>query len=653
MICPYCIEDVPANSQKHDECVKLKNKNFPPFYVDYHGNEDTSEPIILSVVGFSGHGKTVFLCALFEYLDHYLTDIWPNFFNHVLDQESLSTLNVNREKLDNTVLPGRTGPSFPRPGIFRLTNMPYVEAGNNMPPLENTTVLIYDPPGEAFVSEDKIIDFASFVKRSSCVLFLVDITALGDSIASKMAKLLDTYVLGMRRMGIERQSQHMIVVYTKSDEMKVSVPEFENYLEKEPRLKEHLNDQRPITLANPHDHFIHLEHISHLLKKFTQSELHAGKFINVAREWFASVSYTVVSSLGAAPEKSIDDEGKEVTKLTVKMSPRCVIDPLLYVLAKSIKVKEPPPPPPPPQTQESFPRWLIVTLIGAVALLLVLFLALLIGSIAVSKTNSNNPPEKTANLQKNQSPFASPKPPDRTPAIEPTPPSGMTYVSGGEFMMGSTIGDDYERPPHQVAVRPFFIDVYEVTCEEYNRFIEQMEHLPPPHWRGGQYPLGAAQQPVTGVTWDDAVAYARWAGKRLPTEAEWEFAARGTDGRLYPWGTEWRAGVANAGGVAGGGVVDVGTFKGVSPFGVYDMVGNSWEWTASDLKPYPGGQLPDAPKGNLKVIRGGSWKENPEQAKATYRGYLPARDSNDYSATGFRCVQDVIESSSAAKSINR
>ncbi|MGB9179747.1 MAG: SUMF1/EgtB/PvdO family nonheme iron enzyme, partial [Pyrinomonadaceae bacterium] len=215
------------------------------------------------------------------------------------------------------------------------------------------------------------------------------------------------------------------------------------------------------------------------------------------------------------------------------------------------------------------------------------------------------------------------------------------YVPGGEFTMGSDGGDAYERPPHKVTVKPFFIDAYEVTCEEYARFVKTIGRAPPPNWPGGQYPQGTARHPVTGVTWDDAVAYARWIGKRLPTEEEWEFAARGSDASLiYPWGREWKAGLANASNVSGGGLVDVGTFKGVSPFGAYDMVGNAWEWTASDLKPYPGGQLPVAPMGDLKVIRGGSWKERPEKATATYRGYLLARGSKDYSATGFRCAME-------------
>lgn len=644
MICPYCVQEIPAGSEKHNECKVIKDKKFPPFYVDHHSGEDDADPVILSVVGFGRHGKTVFLCALFDFLDNHLTHIWPNFFNHVLDQESLSRLTDTRTNLRKGELPERTMQSFPRPGIFRLTNMPRTNGAGKLPPLNDTTVLIYDPPGEAFATEDQIVRLASFVKRSSCVLFLVDITALGDAIADEMAKLLDTYLLGMRRMGIEKKSQHMIVVYTKSDEMKVSVPEFEGYLETEPALKSHLDEQRPTTLADPYAHLRHLEHISQLLEKFTRSELNAVKFIHVAREWFASVSYTVVSSLGAAPEKFFNEAGEEDSKLTVKMSPRGVVDPLLYVLAKSIKIKEPPPPPPPViEEPEPLPRWALAAAGGGIVLLLILLVLYLSGSGAESDSNGTGQPGKAdgAKVSASINPLTLER--RASPKVVPTPP-GMSFVPGGEFMMGSADGDDFERPPHKVAVKPFFIDQYEVTCAEYARFVEQTGHAPPPSWRGAQHPSGWERLPVTGVTWDDAATYARWADKRLPTEDEWEFAARGNDGRVYPWGKEWQSGKANAGGLVAGRLAEVGTFDGVSPFGVYDMIGNAWEWTASDLKPYPGGRLTvNASDNNLKVIRGGSWKEGPQEATATYRGYLLARGSEDYSATGFRCVQDVSE----------
>jgi formylglycine-generating enzyme required for sulfatase activity len=625
MICPYCVEDVPDNSQQHHECGRNRDKPFPPRYLDFHGGDETDDPVVLSVVGFPGHGKTVYLCALFDYLDNHLTYMWQGnrFFNHVLDQESLSLLNENRRKLRNGILPPPTQQNFPRPGIFRLTNMPDSVGNNGLSPLTDTTILIYDPPGEAFITEDKIVEFASFVKRSSCVLFLVDLTALGESIADEMALLLDTYLLGMRRMGIEKKSQDMIVVYTKSDEMKVSVPEFKSFLEQEPTLKEYLDQQRPESLTDLHKHFEQLSGISSLLERFTWSELNAGKFVNEAKDWFASVGYAVVSSLGTAPEKSLNENGDAETRLTVKMSPRGVADPLLYVLAKSKKDRKKPPP------QDSLPLWLILTLVGgAVVIVLSVLIALLVWASSGSGAGANNRKITTTATNSNT------KLPDKVVSA----PKGMVYVSGGEFIMGSAAGDDFERPPHRVSIKPFYIDQYEVTCADYARFVEQTGHATPPGWRNGQYPAGAARHPITGVSWDDAVAYAKWANKRLPTEEEWEFTARGTDGRLYPWGQQWQTGMANAG---GGGVTDVGMFKGASPFGVYDMAGNVWEWTADDLRPYPGGHLPPVPQGVLKVVRGGSWQEDPTAVTATFRGFLLAHGSKDYSATGLRCAQDV------------
>ena len=129
--------------------------------------------------------------------------------------------------------------------------------------------------------------------------------------------------------------------------------------------------------------------------------------------------------------------------------------------------------------------------------------------------------------------------------------------------------------------------------------------------------------------------------RAVPSEEEWEFAARGTDGRRYPWGNDWKAGLANADG-ASKELADVGANKGTSPFGAYDMVGNAWEWTASNLKAYPGGRLPaNQEPGDLKVIRGGSYESTKDFATTTYRTGWPARGAKTYDQTGFRCVQDV------------
>lgn len=226
------------------------------------------------------------------------------------------------------------------------------------------------------------------------------------------------------------------------------------------------------------------------------------------------------------------------------------------------------------------------------------------------------------------------------PNIPDSAPPGMVYVPGGVFKMGSDDGDGYERPAHDVTVKPFFIDIYEISNEEYAKFVKETGWLPPPSWKNKTYPQGAARQPVTGVNWDDARTYADWAGKRLPTEQEWEFAARGTEGRRYPWGDAWRAGLANADS-ASKGMADVGTYKGASPFGAFDMVGNAWEWTTSEMVAYPRGKLPKQPESGTRVLRGGSYLSNERQATATYRFGWRARGEPSYTETGFRCVKDI------------
>ena len=223
----------------------------------------------------------------------------------------------------------------------------------------------------------------------------------------------------------------------------------------------------------------------------------------------------------------------------------------------------------------------------------------------------------------------------------PNPPNGMAYVPGGDVPMGSNTGDVYERPEHNAVVKSFFIDVYEVTCNEYEKFLLAENHAAPPSWVNGRPAPGYGRKPVTGVSWDDANAYARWAAKRLPTEEEWELAARGNDGRRYPWGNEWKKGSANADTSAHGhgGVAVVGEHKGASPYGLFDIVGNAWEWTASTLAAYPGGQLPPS-QGEMKVIRGGCWTDARQHATTTRRMGLPPR-GGAYDNIGFRCAKDV------------
>lgn len=234
--------------------------------------------------------------------------------------------------------------------------------------------------------------------------------------------------------------------------------------------------------------------------------------------------------------------------------------------------------------------------------------------------------------------FTSAAPPPTEPGQAPAPP-GMTLIKGATFTMGTddpTFVPDW-RPAHSMSVSDFYLDTNEITNEDYARFVRQTRHPAPSHWIDGTYPKGEATLPVYNVSWFDAKAYAEWAGKRLPFEAEWEYAARGTDGRIYPWGNEWIDELSNSGEDKRGKPVAVGQFRrGASPFGILDMAGNVAEWVADDFKLYPGSSA--KPLAGYKVYRGGSyafpkvqlltvarWSEEPT-AKFPYIGFRCAKD---------------------------
>ena len=182
----------------------------------------------------------------------------------------------------------------------------------------------------------------------------------------------------------------------------------------------------------------------------------------------------------------------------------------------------------------------------------------------------------------------------------------MVRVPGGEFLMGTDNVDaenealeyglphpwyEDEHPLHRVNLPSFFIDAHEVTNAQYKKFMEAARRPLPDDWVNGTYPEGQANFPVAYVTWFDADAYCRRAGKRLPTEEEWEKAARGPDSLTYPWGNIFGAAPANIakGPVMIASAVAVGQYEdGRSPYGAYDMIGNVWEWTDSWYMPYPG-----------------------------------------------------------------
>jgi formylglycine-generating enzyme required for sulfatase activity len=224
----------------------------------------------------------------------------------------------------------------------------------------------------------------------------------------------------------------------------------------------------------------------------------------------------------------------------------------------------------------------------------------------------------------------------------PATPTGMVYVKGGSYTIGRNVTKlKVEQPSRLVSVRPFYVDIYETTNQEYGEFVRATGHRPPATWNGSTYPSYNAKLPVVGVTYDDATAYARWKNKRLPTEEEWEAAARGDGDALYPWGSNWEPEKANADSTHGY-LMNVGTTTGKSTTGTYDMSGNAWEWTSSDFKPYPGGTLPKEyiGKSNLKTMRGGSFSTPRDMATTTYRIGWPATGATNYDQAGFRLAMD-------------
>ncbi|MGE0884662.1 MAG: SUMF1/EgtB/PvdO family nonheme iron enzyme [Blastocatellales bacterium] len=218
-------------------------------------------------------------------------------------------------------------------------------------------------------------------------------------------------------------------------------------------------------------------------------------------------------------------------------------------------------------------------------------------------------------------------------------PPDMVAIPGGDFMMGRDNGSDYEHPAHKISVSPFFIDKYEITNEQYADFVRLNNRNAPKNWINGAPLPGQDKFPVIYVSWYDARDYCLSRGKRLPTEEEWEFAARGRDNLLYPYGNEWRPDLSSASPSPEqiGKLSPVGSFpRGASPFGVMDMAGNVAEWTASDYKPYPGSRA--KPDDGNKVMRGGSFINLPSQQTATDRFFnFPSRT---FEFVGFRCAKD-------------
>ncbi len=241
-------------------------------------------------------------------------------------------------------------------------------------------------------------------------------------------------------------------------------------------------------------------------------------------------------------------------------------------------------------------------------------------------------------------------------AAKNTPP-GMVYVPAGAFNMGTEKGDMHgthdirlfsdAQPEHKVDVPAFYLDKTEVTNAQYKKYCDATGYPVPPHWKNGQFAEGEAEVAVSLVNWWEAMAYAKWAGKRLPTETEWEKAARGTDGRTFPWpdGPDARPVFDTDKLVTGAKKPQTVGQKpaGASPYGVLDMAGNVFEWVIDWYEAYPGStqKLPEFGK-QFKVVRGGGFDSLPGFPliyNALYRSVAKAQTRSEW--IGFRCAKDV------------
>jgi formylglycine-generating enzyme required for sulfatase activity len=225
--------------------------------------------------------------------------------------------------------------------------------------------------------------------------------------------------------------------------------------------------------------------------------------------------------------------------------------------------------------------------------------------------------------------------------------ASMVLVPAGEFTMGSAQGDDDEQPLHRVFLDSFYLDTFEVTNGQFAKFVSAIQSEPPWGFADRETPVVHADRPVRWVNWMEAWGYCLWAGKRLPTEAEWEKAARGTDGRIYPWGNDPPTTAHAVFGMTEGAetVSPVGNRdKGASPYGIHDLAGNLYEWVTDwyDEEFYSRHPThnPHGPgEGTTKVQRGGSYINGPYRLRSSFRTKSDPTEHDPH--VGFRCAHDL------------
>lgn len=313
IICPFCLDKNTISKQKSEDgrqqyykCHSCQS-TIPREYAE----NKTARTEIISVVGFRGHGKTLYFSSLFNSMDR-LAEIWSNFYTFATDETSLDTVRDNIISLKKGQLPPPTPASFPVPTNIRFSNIPTI--GNRF-------FLFYDTGGEAYAKASKLIKYASFVKRSRTIIFLVSLKEIEFN-GLKLHDLLTTYVQGLTELGGNPANQDLMVVFSKGDILGPRLKEYK--LIREYLGSGSIESLRSFKLAT---YILGMKRISSRLKKFAKNELKAVQFLNFAADRFKSVEFSIISSLGAKPDGN---------RLHVQINPKCIFDPLIWVSYKSM-----------------------------------------------------------------------------------------------------------------------------------------------------------------------------------------------------------------------------------------------------------------------------------------------------------------------------
>ncbi len=375
-----------------------------------------------------------------------------------------------------------------------------------------------------------------------------------------------------------------------------------------------------------------------------------------------SAATAALPSKPAVPAASVaPPSGSEVPVAAAALSPKPAAPDATYMPIPATPTLPPKPAVPAATSAPAAPpkkrswRWLAAGLTLAVVLVLalgvgVLYIAWQYASPRLLARAESVPPagaESTPPAGAESTPAAVSAPPAGAASTPPAgaesaPPAGaeslpsatgMVYVNAGRYLVGLDSQDKDHVTPRQVELKEFWLDQYDVTNAEYAKFVVATSNPAPASWNGGQLPAGKENYPVAGVTWDQAAAYCKWAGKRLPSEAEWEVAARGPQNLLYPWGDD-----EHALQLPQSGTYAVGSYPANrSPFRAYDMAGDVWQWVGEPYAPVQPGD---------RILRGGSYGYLKDMA---YRLEGDPTMPTMIATAGMRCAADQVTGGAQAE----